>query len=271
MGGRTKRAGRIGLAVAVVGAVMAVGAGSGAADTDEGRVCLLRPPTAAAGCPARTEMRFGAQVLPQRLPREARAPVSVRIHGSISTADGSLPSTLQRAEIDFDRAGAIDARGLPVCSRSKVETLSMRRLRRACRSSIVGRGRALVGVPSAEPIPLDLTVFNGGVRGRATILFIRASGALPTVSPVVITVRPIAPVAGPYGLRAVAEIPSLDLSGSLIEFELFVGRRFKDRGVARSYLSASCPHGALQIGTRDEFRDGTILAATVARSCAAAP
>ena len=129
----------------------------------------------------------------------------------------------------------------------------------------------MVGIPSAEPVPLHLTVFNGGVRGGATILFIRASGALATVSPVLVTVRPIATAAGPYGLRAVAAIPSLDLGGSLIDFELVVGRRFENRGVARSYLSASCPDGTLQIGARDEFRDGTILAATSVRSCAAAP
>lgn len=270
MGGGRKRAGRIGLAVGVVGAMLAVGAGSGAADTGERVVCLLRLPTATE-CPARTEMRFGAQVLPQRLPKGARVPVSMRISGSISTSDGSLPSPLQRAELDFDRAGAIDARGLPICSRSKVETLSMTPLRRACRSSIVGRGTARVGAPSAEPIPLDLTVFNGGVRGGATTLFIRASGALPMLSPVLVTVRSVAPAAGPYGLRAVAEIPPPALSGSLIDFELVVGRRFEDRGMPRSYLSASCPDGALQIGARETFRDGTVLAAMSTRSCAAAP
>lgn len=271
MRGGRKRAGRIGLAVAVVGAMLAVGAGSGVADAEDRAVCLVRLQMATAGCPARPEMRFDAQALPRRLPSEARAPVSMRVHGSISTADGSLPSSLRRVEMDFDRAGAIDARGLPVCSRSKVETLSIGPLRRACRSSIVGRGTALVGIPSAEPVPLDLTVFNGGVRGGATTLFIRASGALSTPSPVLVTVRPIGPGAGPYGLRAVAEIPPLDLSGSLIDFELVVGRRFADRGVARSYLSASCPDGALQIGAREDFRDGTILAAAAVRSCAAAP
>ena len=183
-------------------------------------------------------------VLPKKLPKHKMAPITLRVAGQISKshAAGAQRSALTELTIDFDKDGSINNRGLAVCKRSQVKR-DPRITRRVCRKAIVGTGIAHVAIdPSPmEPIPIPLTLFNGGVKGNAAIVFIQSSITAASPTPIVTTVKVKAIQRGRYGLQATARIPPIaEGSGLLLDFRLTVKRRFNHKGVTQSYAIARC-------------------------------
>lgn len=234
----------------VLAAALAVGIVAIAPATNYVQVCLRSQPTASASnsCSSPLKVEFGGEVTPMDLPRHEMAPAAVRLFGKISTNDGTQPPAFREAKIDFDEDWAIDAVGLPVCRRSQLEALSTSAAQRVCHKSIVGAGIAHVAIESSDPglLRLPLTLFNGGVRGETTTLFIRSSIAAPTPVPLIATVKLRQVRNGRYGLQAVSKIPQIaDGSGSLIDFSFKVKRLFKYEHKSHSYVMAKCPDGDL--------------------------
>lgn len=65
---------------------------------------------------------------------------------------------------------------------------------------------------------------------------------------------------GHFGLRAVAEIPSIaGGAGSATEFEFTIGRKFTYSGRKQSFLTASCPTGSYYTEGEVLFSDGTTM------------
>ncbi len=246
-------------------------------------VCLLLSATTPASsyCPPRLMVGFRGQVMPKELPKHEMAPVTLNIRGGVKTSNGTQPAALREVTIDFDQNGAINATGLPVCKRSQLEVGRIRAARRLCRKSIVGTGVAHVAIkPSQQgPIPIPLTLFNGGVKGETTRLFIRPAITVATRAPTVVTVKlrkihkgPHA--AGPrhafvtYGLQAVATIPPIaGNEGSLLDFSIKIRRLFTYKGAKQSYALARCLDGHLSANIRNTFIGGTIISGTVTQPC----
>src|SRR6476646_461677 len=203
-------------------------------------------------------------ISPTVLPRHEQAPIDAFISAAIATIDGSHPPAAREAALDLDKDVHVNAKGLPVCKRVQLDSRDTDAARKVCGGAIVGRGSARVEIAFPEQGTVfatsPLTMFNGGVRGGKTTIFIHAYLTVPVpaavVTPVVLT--PLR--SGPYGTHIVAKVPAIaGGSGSLIDAKLKIDRKFTYRGEQRSYLTAACPTGAQVIRGRVLFDDDTLV------------
>jgi hypothetical protein len=202
-------------------------------------------------------------ITPTKLPKRGQAPIKAFISAAIAARDGGHPPAAREAVVDLDRNVRIDAAGLPACKAGKLSSRDTAAARRVCGAAIVGTGSARVQIAFPEQPPITATtplvMFNGGVEGRKTTLFIHAFLTVPVPAAVVTTVE-LAPAPGRYGTHIVVKVPPIvGGAGSLIAAELEVDRKFTAKGEKRSYLSAGCPTGRHFIKGRIVFDDGTAV------------
>lgn len=230
----------------LVGAVAVVTA---AASTSPAAACPL------AGTCERPllEFRAGFEIAPRTLPVGKPAPVAFGAGARISTATGTHPSALREAVVDVDRDVVFDVDGLPACGYRRLASRESDAARRDCRRAIVGWGTAvfLLTYPENKPILLktDVTLFNGGARGRATRLFLHGFLPIPRPEAVVAPVGLEPALGGGSGLHATIAIPRVsDGHGSLVDLTLTVRRSFRaEDGTKNSFLSARCPDGSFEV------------------------
>jgi hypothetical protein len=201
-------------------------------------------------------------ISPSKLPRHEQAPISAHIHGEIGTTDGSHPPAVQTVAVDFDKTIEVSARGLPPCAEGRLEARPTPAAKKACPNSIIGSGAGEVEVAFPEQNPLTargpIVIFNGGVHGGATVLYIHTYVSIPAPTSVVVRVVISRIDRGHFGLHTVAEIPPIaGGAGSATEFELNLSRRFTYKGKRQSYLTASCPTGSYYTEGEVQFSDGT--------------
>lgn len=178
---------------------------------------------------------------PMKLPKRDLIPVSLRVSGKV-VDDRDEPSALRRITLEFDRNGAINPGDYAVCSRGQ---LSRPGGLRSCRDAVVATGVAHVALHGVESVPVSLTAINGGSNDGIAKLFVIPTS---TSSPVGLTVAVVELTTmrkGPYGLRAVAQIPPIaGGAGRLHDFVLRFGRTVNSDG-AHSYIEARCRNGHL--------------------------
>jgi hypothetical protein len=201
---------------------------------------------------------------PAKLPKNKMAPIKLYASGKIATKDGKHPPALKEVILKTDKNGAINVKGLPVCKSGQLQARETKAAEKACKGSIIGSGQTTVEVEFAEQRPIDvpskLVVFNGGVKGGTTTLYIHAYFAAPVTGAIVTTVKVKKKKEGRYGLNSVATIPKIaGGAGSVKSFNLAITKR----GV----LTAKCPDGKLQAHATSVFADGTKAAATIIRTC----
>jgi hypothetical protein len=217
-------------------------------------------------------LRDNGGITPTKLPRHEQAPIAANINGKISTVDGSHPPALTSVIADFDETIEVNAEGLPACPLGQLLSRDTKAAERACPDAIVGSGEAEVAVAFPEQAPFSATgpivLFNGGVQGRATNLYIHAYVAVPAPTAVVARVK-LSPIdRGHYGMHAVATVPRIaGGAGSVTRFRLKVDRKFTHRGKRQSYLTASCPTGVYYAEGKVRFTDGTMLKVSHALPC----
>jgi hypothetical protein len=212
------------------------------------------------------------RISPSKLPRHRQAPIAARINARIGTTDGSHPPAIRDVVVDFDRTIRVNARGLPLCRKSRLTARSTAAARNACRSAIVGSGQGEVEVAFPEQKPFTasgpIVLFNGGVHRGTTLLLIHAYVAVPAPTAVIATVELTRISRGHYGIHAVARIPPIaGGAGSVTEFKLTIDRKFTYRGARESYLTASCPTGRYYAEGEALFADGTTLSSTHVLPC----
>jgi hypothetical protein len=217
-------------------------------------------------------VKLDGGVTPKRLPPKRMAPIALRISASIATADGSQPPAARQVLAEFDRNGAVNARGLATCRRGMLEARSTRSAKRVCRRAIVGSGKTTVRVAFAEQRPFyasgPLVLFNGGVRRGVTTMYIHAYVAVPAPTAIVTPVRIRRIHRGRYGTRAVATIPRIaGGNGSVTHFQILIRRSFRHRGKRRSYLVARCRGGRFFARAKVAFTGAPPLAGRVIRPC----
>ncbi len=209
-------------------------------------------------------LRDNGGISPTRLPRHKQVPVAANFNDRIGTNDGSHPPALESVIADFDKNIQVNAKGLPTCSEGQLTAQSTAAAKRACRNSIVGSGEGEVEVAFPEQKPFAakgaIVLFNGGVHGGATLLFIHAYVAVPAPTAVIATVKLTRIDRGHYGIHAVAQIPRIaGGAGSVTRFRFTIDRKFTYRGKKESYLTASCPTGRYYAEGKVRFADGTSL------------
>jgi hypothetical protein len=217
-------------------------------------------------------MKINGGVAPKALPKGRMAPITLHAVGQIGTKDGSQPPALRKVTIDFDKHGTINARGLKVCKPGRLQARNTRDAKKACKGSIVGTGKTKVKVALAEQRPFTtsgpLVLFNGGVRGKKTKIFIHAYVNVPAPTAIVTRVVVKKIKKGRYGTRAIATIPKIaNGAGSVTFFKIKVNRKFRFKGEQRSYLAARCGNGRFYAHATSVFDDGTRASGTIVRGC----
>jgi hypothetical protein len=133
---------------------------------------------------------------------------------------------------------------LPVCSIGQLRHTKPPAALAACGPALVGRGtlEAKVVLPSQEPFTVraPLLLFNGRAEGGGTAILLHGYARRPptvAVLPFVLRRR-----SGAFGTALVAHLPpALGPWPRFARFEMTLSRRYRHRGRARSFLSASCP------------------------------
>lgn len=187
-------------------------------------------------------------VSPKKLPKKTYAPVTVNVKGQVSSKTGGHPAAIREALIDFDKNGKIDTTGLPVCKGSQLESRDTKSAKQVCGKTIVGSGNGKIEIAFQEQSPIavnaPITVFNGGTKGGKTTLYIHTFITVPVPAAVVTTVTIKKVHKGRYGLSTVSKIPVIaGGSGSVLSFDLNVGKKYTYKGKKRSYIEARCTDG----------------------------
>lgn len=211
-------------------------------------------------------------ISPSTLPKHEQAPIAAILNGQIGTVDGSHPPAIAGVVADFDKNIEVNAKGLPTCKEAQLVARSSVDVKKACPDAIVGSGKAEVEVTFPEQAPLQakgpILLFNGGVHGGTTLLFIHTYVNVPAPTAVIATVKLTHIHRGHYGTHAVAQIPRIaGGAGSVTKFKLTVDRDFTYKGKQQSYLTASCPTGVYYAEGKVQFTDGTALKVTHALPC----
>jgi hypothetical protein len=191
------------------------------------------------------EVTVSAQLSPEKLPREGRAPVAVTLGWKVATTDATEPPTLKKLKIEINRNGILDPTGLPICPFAKIQPASTARALKNCRSSLVGRGSfaALVGLEGQEHYAAKgkMVVFNAE-KGGKPVLFGQIYSALPFANSFVITFKVDKIKKGSYGTSLTATLPAnLRAWGNLTEITMRLSRKYHFQGKRKSFLTAACP------------------------------
>lgn len=222
-------------------------------------------------------VKFSGGIAPTTLPRHEKAPISVRVDGTVRTLSGEQPPALRWIAIAINRGGTIDTRGLPVCRRAQIEAVSAARALAACGPALVGEGRYAAGVtfPEQATFPLrgKVLAFNTVIDGRRAILaHVYGTQPFPNSRVFVFHIRRSR---GTFGTILTAALPvSLNRNGYLKRIVLDLRRTFVHAGRRRSYLSAACgaPSGFNSgifpfVRVSMTFSDGRKLSSTLIRTC----
>jgi hypothetical protein len=209
---------------------------------------------------------------PTTLPKKKLAPITLHGYGKIATNDGSIPPAVDKLTIWFDKHGAVETRGLAVCTRGKLLATTTAQARKNCPDSIVGEGfgKAIVYFPESQPIPASspITIFNGPPKhGNPTVLA-HAYLSVPAPTTYIVPVEIQKVHDGRYGFKTVAEIPKIAGGSGVPTYgRLKIGRKWTFKGQKLSYANASCPDGHLQAKVQVHFRDQTILQGELLKTC----
>jgi hypothetical protein len=216
-------------------------------------------------------------IAPRRLSRDRPTPISVTLKGRVQFEEGVAPPPLTRIELAFGARGGLDTAGLPTCRRAQLQNATQSQAMARCGGALVGRGTIDAEVPlnPAEPLLAHASVvaFNGRSGGRPAV-WLHAYSAAPPVSFVLpFYLRTVDD--GAYGVQMRAPVrAALGRWPRLRSFDITLGRRYRDRGVVRSYLSASCPlPPRLHIGyfalarATYTFSPRPVLSTAILRSC----
>jgi hypothetical protein len=223
-------------------------------------------------------LAFSGKIAPKKLPRTATAPVTVRVSGSIGTADGGRPPQLRKIAIALNRYGHVSTRGLPVCEAAELEQTTSAGARRICRGSQVGHGKfkADVAIPGRVPVPVvgDVLAFNSSKDGDPALL-LHIYVPQPVQVAFLVTFRIVRVKEGTFGTVFVARIPKIAAQlGYVTNVSLTFERRYTYRGRPRSFLSAKCAApsgfpGAVFTLARGSFTftNGQRISTLLARNC----
>jgi len=217
-------------------------------------------------------LRDDGGITPSKLPRHELVPIAAHLNARIGSVDGTHPPAIESVIADFDKSIEVDAEGLPVCKQAQLLARSTADARKACPDAIVGSGQGEVDVAFPEQEPIDakgpILLFNGGVHGDTTLLFIHTYVNVPAPTAVVATAKITHIHRGHFGLHTVSTIPKIaGGAGSVTGFKLTIDRTFAYQGKKRSYLTASCPTGVYFAEGKVRFSDATVLKITHALPC----
>ncbi len=210
-------------------------------------------------------------ISPTKLSKKTPTPITLKLNGSIKTADGSHVPALKTLDLEFDKHGTIYTKGLPTCSPSKLQATTTEAALKACRKSLVGKGEvsAEIALPEQTPFPASgpLLIFNGPPQGKKPVLVFQVYAHVPAATTFV-TKAVIGKAHGIYGTSTLVEIPKIVAGqGSLTSFSATIHKTWSYKGQKKSLLYATCPSGHLFAHGAFNFVEGTTISGDIAKKC----
>jgi hypothetical protein len=198
---------------------------------------------------------------PKALPKFKNAPIVTHGGGSLSTKTGELPPILDEFTLEFDKHGALDTTGLPVCTKGKLIATDVKAARRACGGAIVGTGfgRAVVKLPEQAPIDVGspITLFNGPKKGADNTIIAHAHLDYPGPTTFIVPIVIEKIHKGVLGYRVKVKIPKIvNGYGHPISGEAKVGMKWNYKGKQHSYINARCETGHFLVHGEFTFKGG---------------
>jgi hypothetical protein len=198
---------------------------------------------------------------PKALPKFKNAPIITHGGGSLSTKTGELPPILDKFVLEFDKHGALDTTGLPVCTKGKLVATDVPAARKACGGAIVGTGfgTAVVKFPEQAPIKVGspITLFNGPKKGRDDTIIAHAHLDYPGPTTFIVPIVIEKIHKGVLGYRVNVNIPKIAGGyGHPISGEAKVGEKWTFKGKQHSYINARCETGHFLVHGEFTFKGG---------------
>jgi hypothetical protein len=201
-----------------------------------------------------------ASVTPTRLPSRGGAAVTLKVAGTISRADATVPSPLRSMSFLLDRQLTVNTTGLPICPLGKLNNgATPSYARKLCGSALIGSGTIdeTFRPPEGSSVPpserhYGLLFFNGK---QGVLLFSYAQQPAPGEVPSISSI-------GSGRRLSIRMGPGL---GSTVSFRFRLGRTWHDDGKTHSYLSGRCATRTLSTKITLSFTDGDASEATPQR------
>jgi hypothetical protein len=211
------------------------------------------------------------QITPKKLSRKTPTPITLALSGSVATNDGTHPPALKTLDLEFDRHGQLNTKGLPTCTTAKLQSTLTAQAKRICGDALVGQGRVGAEIAFPEQAPFGasgpLLIFNGAPKGGKQVLIFHVHANVPAPTTFVTTAL-ISRQGGKYGTKAEVAIPTITGGqGSLTSFSATLHKTWTYKGKRQSLLLATCPTGTLYAHGEFAFADGTRVSGDVAKGC----
>jgi len=214
------------------------------------------------------------QIKPKKLSKTKFTPGSLKVRTltTSTTAANGVPVPAVKATIDFDRNARIYTKGLPTCEPGQVQSQSTENALRACGRAKIGSGIAFALLTVGDrvfPVEQTVTAFNGVPKGGKPSVILHTYGTTPIVVTLVLVGTVTNYNKEGYGPRLDLDIPLIaGGTGALKEFKVTINKKWRFKGVQRSFISAKCPNSRkLKARGKFTFRDGESLTAFSTQSC----
>lgn len=210
-------------------------------------------------------------VTPKKLSKKTPTPITLKVNGTVSTADGTHVPALRTLALEFDKHGRINTKGLPTCNVSQLQSTLTNQAKKSCGDSLVGTGKVSAEIAFPDQAPFDasgpLLIFNGAPKGGKPVLIFHVYAHVPAPTTFV-TTGVVGKASGKYGTSTLIQIPTIvGGQGSLTSFEAKIHKVWTYKGKKQSLLLATCPTGSLFAHGDFSFSDGTKISGDVAKPC----
>ena len=218
------------------------------------------------------EATFGGGISPKALPKKGPgAPLKLKLEGKMDTTDGTHIAAVDTISLDFDKAGKINAKGLPTCTVGKLESTVTAQAKSACGKALVGTGTvtADISLPEQKPFAASgpLLIFNGPPKGSQPSLILHVHANVPAPTTFVVPVK-ISKASGKYGTNAFIKVPVIvSGGGSVTSFKASISKKFTVKGKKQSLLTANCKTGRLFVNGDLKFKGGNRLKGAFSETC----
>lgn len=212
-------------------------------------------------------------IRPKKLSKTTFTPGSLEVTTlTTSTTDpNGVPSPAIHATIDFDRNARLYTKGLPTCNPAKLQNQSTEVAERVCGNAKIGSGHATAYLKAGKvyEVPQTVTAFNGVPKGGKPVVILHTYGTTPLQVSLVLEGTVSNYNKEGYGPRLDLNIPLIAAgTGALKEFNVKIDKKWRYKGVKRSFISAKCPNSKkLKARGKFDFRDGESLTAYSKQSC----
>jgi hypothetical protein len=211
---------------------------------------------------------------PKKLSKTKLSPATLKVTTltTSTTAANGVPSPAVHATIDFDKNAVLYTKGLPTCDPAKLQNQSTEEAERFCGKAKIGSGNAIAYLPVGEKVyevQQIVTAFNGVPQGGKPVVILHTYGTSPIQTALVLVGTVSKFNKEGYGPRLDLNIPLIaGGSGALKEFQVTINKKWKYKGVKRSFVSAKCPNSKkLKARGKFDYKDGESLTAFSKQTC----